>query len=566
MYPAVRPLGVCLLLAALLAAPSPASVTGVATAATAPAPTGGSRDTLVIGMNQEPDRLGRFSVMSAARVVEGALFAHIAPYTERWVRRPVLVEDFPTLANGRWQVRPDGRMRLVWRIRRGFRWHDGRPVTALDFRFTFAMVRHPATPGVSRAVLAKVEHVFVPNPDDPYTLVVQWRERYPFAGTLPFGEPVVFPRHRLEAAFLRSPARLPLDPYWRAPLGNGPYRFVEWVPGSHILLEAVPHFLLGTPRIRRLLFRFVPDATVLQTLAIAGQVDATEINGFGVEQALEVQRRGSGVVALFTPSLRWERILFNLDDPWLADRRVRWAIAHAIDREGIVRTLFQGRYPLAHTWLAPRHPASNPHVRRYAYNPARARQLLAEAGFTPGPDGVLRDPAGRRVELTIMSTAGVAVREQIEEIIQEQLRAVGIALRIDNRPASVLLGQITVRRQFPHLALYSTLFSLESTGFEGFHSSQIPSPANNWEGFNVMGWRHPENDRLLEAITTELDERRRHELLRRQQAIFAEELPALPLYFVPAIVTVPRTLRGVRPTGLFGSFLTWNAWEWAWAE
>lgn len=98
------------------------------------------------------------------------------------------------------------------------------------------------------------------------------------------------------------------------------------------------------------------------------------------------------------------------------------------------------------------------------YDPVRARILLAEAGFTPGPDSTPSDRNGRRVELTIMTTAGNAVREQIEQVIQEQLRAVGIDLRIDNRPASVFIGVITRRRQFPYLALYSTLFSLESLG------------------------------------------------------------------------------------------------------
>lgn len=148
---------------------------------------------------------------------------------------------------------------------------------------------------------------------------------------------------------------------------------------------------------------------------------------------------------------------------------------------------------------------------------------------------------------------------------ESDLRAVGIEVRIDNRPASVFIGMIT-RRQFPHMALYSTLFSLESTGYEGFHSSQIPGERNNWDGFNVMGWRNPENNRVLEQIGTELDEERRTRLLRRQQEIFSEDLPALPLYFAPSLTTSRKELRNVRPTGLFGSFLPWNIYEWSWQE
>jgi len=103
-------------------------------------------------------------------------------------------------------------------------------------------------------------------------------------------------------------------------------------------------------------------------------------------------------------------------------------------------------------------------------------------------------------------------------------------------------------------------------GYEGFHSSQIPSDANGWEGFNSMGWRNVENDRLLEAAAEELNEQQRIRLLRRQQEVLAEDLPALSLYFVPALTTARKALRGVRPTGLFGSFITWNAFEWFWQE
>lgn len=524
------------------------------------------RDAVVVGMAQEPDTLGRFSTMSAARVVENALFTFVAPYTDRWQRQPMLVERLPTLENGLWRLLPGGRMQATWRIRRGFTWHDGRPVTALDFRFTYGVLRNPLVPGISRLVLNKVEHVLVPDPQDPYTLIVQWKERYPFAGSLPFGEQLVLPRHLLESAYLRDPARLSFHPYWRAPIGNGPYQFVEWVPGSHITLEAYPAYLFGRPRIQRLIFRFVLDSTVLQAAAMTGEVDVTEINNFGVEQMIEIERRAPGVAAFYTPSLRWERIGFNLDDGWLHDRRVRRAIALAIDREGIVQAVYGGKYPVAHTWLAPQHPAFHPGVRRYRYDSGRARALLAEAGFTLGPDGILRDQEGHRVEMTLITTAGFSAREQVAQIIKAQLREVGIDVRLDLRPASVLIGTIIRRRQFPHMALWSTLFSPESTGYEGFHSGQIPSEANGWEGFNSIGWRNAENDRLLEAVGQQLHEQKRIRLLRRQQEVFAEDLPALPLYFVPALTTARKALRGIRPTGLFGSFITWNAYEWSWQK
>ncbi len=542
-----------------------AAVVSLGLAATG-APAAPARDTVIIGMGQEPDILGEFSIMSAEGVVRNVLWASVAPFTDRWVRMPLLVEKLPRVGDGDWELLPGGRMRVTWRLRRGFTWHDGRPVTALDFRFTYGMLRHPRTPQVSRFILRKVDNVTVPNPADPYTLVVQWNEPWPFAGSSPFGTDVIYPRHLLEAAYLKDPASLRAHPYWRAPVGNGPYRFVEWVPGSHITVEAYDRWPPGAPRIRRLVFRFILDSSVLLANVLAGQVDATEIGNFSLEQMAEVERRAPWMAAHYTESLRWERIDFNLDDEWLRDRRVRQALAYAIDREGIVAALFGGRQPVAHSWLPPRHPAHNPRVRRYPYDPARARALLAEAGFAPGPDGILRDGQGRRLELVFMTTAGHAAREQVQQLIREQLRAVGVDVRIDNRPSSVFLGTIVPRRQFPHLAMYTSVFSPESTAFDRFHSSQIPSAANNWEGNNRAGWRNAESDRLMEQLATELDPDRRNALLRRHQEVFAEDLPALPLYFGLSLTTARREIRGVRPTGLVGSFLPWNAWQWAWEE
>jgi len=528
------------------------------------APTG--RDTVVIGMAQEPDILGDFSIMAAAGVIHNPLWGYVAPFTDKWTRIPIMVEKLPTVKDGDWVVLPGNKMKVIWKLKRGFTWHDGRPVTALDYRFTYGMLRNPRTPQISRFILRKVDNVLVPNPNDPYTLVVQWNELWPFANASPFGNQIIYPRHVLEAAYLKDPATLKAHPYWRAPVANGPYKFVEWVSGSHITVEAYDRWPLGVPAIKRITFRFVLDSTVLVANQVAGSVDGTEINNFGIDQMVQIERRAPQIATHYTEALIWERIDFNLDNEWLKDRRVRQALAHAIDREAIVQTLFQGKQPVAHSWLAPKHPAYNANVKKYAYDVNRAKALLTEAGFTTGADGILRDASGKRVEMTFMTTAGNAPREQIQQIIKEQLKQVGIDLRIDNRPASVYFGSIVPRRQFPHLAMYASLFQPDSTAFDRFHSTQIPSQANNWEGNNRVGWRNAENDKIMEQIIGELDEGRRNALFKRHQEIFAEDLPSLPLYFRLSLTTMRKDVRNVKPTGLGTYYIPWNAWEWTYGE
>ncbi|MDR5683148.1 MAG: peptide ABC transporter substrate-binding protein [Armatimonadota bacterium] len=537
----------------------------VLASATLPADAQARRDTVTIAMAQEPDMLGPFSIMAAAGVVHNALFAFVAPFNERWQRVPMMAEKLPTLRDGDWQLLPNQKMRVTWRLRRGFTWHDGRPVTALDWRFTYGMLRNPRTPAISKFILNKVDNVSVPDPQNPYTMVVQWNELWPFAGAEPFGGPYPLPRHILERDYLRDPSRLKAHPYFRAPVGHGPYRFVEWVPGSHIALEAYDRFPLGAPAIRRLTFRFILDATVLQANVIAGNVDGAEIANLNCEQMRQIEQRNPQMDTHYRESVTVEWINFNLDNEWLRDKRVRQAIAHALDRPALASVSCPGgRQPVAHTWVAPGHPGHNANVKKYNHDPARARALLAEAGFVPGPDGILRDRAGRRVEMTIMTTAGNTTREQIQLAMRDQLKQVGIELRIDNRPASVFFGTVVPQRQFPHLAMYASLFTPESIPVNRFHSSQIPTRENGWVGDNRVGWRNAENDRLWEQLASELDERRRVALFRRQQEIFAEELPYLPLYFRLDLTASHRRLRNVRPTGLATYYLPWNVWEWRW--
>ena len=524
-----------------------------------------NRDIVVVGMAQEPDGLMMaFHSMAAGAAVNNSLLKGMVEYNDKWQLYPITVEKVPTLKDGDWELLPGGKMKVTWKFRKNFTWHDGKQYTALDASWTNLMLRNPRSPTVSRTVIRKIDNMLVPNSNDPFTLVVQWNERYPFAN---IGH-TVYPRHVLEKDYLRDPGQLKANKQNRFPIGNGPYKMAEWVAGSHMTLEAYDKYPLGVAKIKRQTWRFILDSTVLQANAIAGQVDVTEINNITDCGALEqIERRNSNVQGHYTPALIWEHVDLNLDNEWLRDKRVRQAIAHALDRAAIAEIACSGgRQPVAHAWLPERHEGYNKDVKKYTFDLARARALLAEAGFTMGPDGFLRDRAGKRFEMTIMTTAGNALREQVQQIMKDQLKAVGLDLRIDNRPAGVLFGQTTARRQFPHMVMYAWLMTPASLGNTLWKSDQIPTAANNWEGQNYPGFRHEENDRLLSQIETEIDTAKRVAMLKRQQEIWAEELPSIPLYFRLHLTTSPKAVRGVSPAGLAGTYINWNSSEWVWSQ
>ncbi|MBI2201241.1 MAG: hypothetical protein HYU43_04800, partial [Armatimonadetes bacterium] len=203
--------------------------------------------TVVIGVAQEPDAL-LFSAMQVAGEIQDVLYAYMVRYNDRGQLFPQLVEKIPTVKDGSWQILPGKKMRVTYKIKRGYTWHDGRPVTALDASWTYLMLRNPRSPTLSRFELRKIDNMLVPNPRDHYTLIVQWNEAHPFAN---LGHSV-FPKHVLEGAYNRDPSTLKGHRQARAPVGSGHYKFVEWIPGSHITFEAYEAFKEGRPSVQRL--------------------------------------------------------------------------------------------------------------------------------------------------------------------------------------------------------------------------------------------------------------------------------------------------------------------------
>lgn len=497
------------------------------------------RDTVIVGLVGEPDHIvPGFSRLAVAGHVSGTLFVGLVGLNADWQAYPRVAAEVPTLENGQWRLLPNDEMEITYKIRPGFKWHDGTPVTAGDVVFAWEVAREPRS-----GAIAPDPGISAMTASDPATLVVRWRERRAQANI--FGHSFL-PRHLLETQFRQDPATIRAGAFSARPIGNGPYQFVEWARGRHIRMQAVEDYAEGRPAIPTLIFRFFAS-----TAAVGGEELHVNFTGVGGGPQFET---------VPMPGLVFEHISINLESPLLRDRRVRQALLHAVDRETVRRQAWGATEELAHTWLPPRHPLHNPNVRQYEHSPDAARRLLTEAGWTPGPDGILRNAAGDRLDLVFMTTPGDARRERTQDLLIAQWRAVGIAVRKEN-PANFF--EVLGRRQFRHLGMFAWLMSPFTTGWDLWHSSRIPSEGNRWQGTNYYAWQHTENDRILDQAGRELSDARRAELMRRQQEIWADELPAIPLWFRHGLAFVHRDLQGVRPTNIGGG-LTWNVHEWAW--
>ena len=285
---------------------------------------------------------------------------------------------------------------------------------------------------------------------------------------------------------------------------------------------------------------------------------AGEPAGITIDQALAFEKRhGDDYQIVYKPGLIYEHLDVNLDNPILADVRVRQALIRGIDREAVNQQLFEGRQPVAHTSINPLDWVYDDEVPTYGYDVEAAAALLDEAGWTEMVDGVRHNGAGEALAIELMTTAGNRTRELVQQVLQSQWRELGIDVSIKNEPARVFFGETVSKRKFTGLAMFAWISSPENVPRTTLYSDQIPSEENGWSGQNYTGYANPELDRLLDDLERELDREKRRPMWAKVQEIYATDLPAIPLYFRADAHIWPLWLKGIVPTGHQYSSALW---------
>lgn len=531
-------------------------------------------DTVVLFTQQEPSCLQPMAdacQMFVAEVIRSLIFVDAVGMSSEWKFFPALAEKLPNLKDGDWKLNPNGTMTVNWRIKRGFTWHDGKPVTAEDWIWAYTVNMHPDYPSAARDVAERLASK--PTAPNPYALTVQWKKKYAFANLSVAGSGIL-PKAATERLFRQNPAKF--EQAWGIDVptvGNGPYVLRQWQKGSSMTAEANPQwkgidpYLPAKQGIRRVTYRFISDTNTIIANVLSGAADAVDETAIPFVQGLELEQRlaregRKDFVMTAEPGLIWEHIDLNLDNTHLKDKRVRQALIYAINREELVQQLFQGKQPVAHSWLPSKHYGYNANVKKYGFDAARARALLAEAGYTAGPDGIMVK-GGQKLSMRFTTTAGNRTREQVQQILQSQWKAVGIEVRIVNQPARAYFGDTLPKRDYD-LAMYAWVFGPNSD-CEGLYTSDgIPGPGSPG-GQNYPGYKNDQVDRICHAIPEELDEAKRAQGLRQMQEIWIEDLPVIPLYFRSDYTGHKANLQNFLPTGS-STPVTWNTPAWKWVR
>jgi len=440
----------------------------------------------------------------------------------------------------KWNVTNGGKT-ITFHLRKGVKWHDGVEFTAEDCLFTYQKFMDPkvATPYSSSYMdVAKAEIV------NRYTFRVTYKE--PFSPALESWAAGMIPKHLLEGKDINT------DAFNRKPIGTGPYRFKEWIAGQKIVLEANPDYFEGRPNIDTFLYRIIPDSTTMFQELLSGGVDMMGLTPLQYLRKSETRRIREHYDKFRYPANAYTYLGYNLTNPLFGSIAVRQALSYAIDRQSIIDGILLGlgkpcTGPFSYvSW------AYNPDARSYSYDPGRARRMLAEEGWQVGSQDGMLAKNGKPFRFTILTNQGNNERIHAAEIIQQNLKAVGIDVSIRVMEWQAFLEQID-KRSFDAIILGWSM-GRDPDLYDIWHSSKTKKGE-----YNFIGYKNAEVDRLLVEGRRTFDLKKRKKIYYRIHEILAEEQPYAFLYVPDALPIVHRRFKGIEvaPLGIMYNFIHW---------
>ncbi len=538
-----------LLLSACAAAGAPAAKeTTSQTGAAAPQQTG----TIII--RAEPPSLASRPLVGFSGSLNPPVYlfnATLAYTDEKEANYPDLVEALPQLNTETWRVFPDGRMETTYHLKAGLTWQDGTPLTPDDFAFAQKVY---ATPELGRATGMPTSEINEVVAKDSRTVLIRWSQPYPYAGQLSTDFPAL-PRHLLKKPYESVSAgdapSFVSDSFWTLNyVGLGPFKVDHWEPGVAIEASAFDGFALGKPKIDRIRLVPIGDPNTALAKMLSGEGDylVDAILGLDQGKTLEQEWRSTDAgTVFFAPVLiRLTQIQHRPEyakPKALLDVQVRKALAYAFDVPGALDVMTDGKGVATWTMTSPRadyYPIVERGITKRPYNPRMTLQLLEQAGYTQGADGIYISSGGERLEMELWNTGGTF--EQENRIFADGLRKAGIGAS-DQTLGPALLSDPKQR------ALISGLFTgganVIDQRLEQHSPDDIPRPENHWQGNNRGGWDSQEYGRLWDAYNRTLDRNERVQQIAQMEHLINEDVGTIPHYLSVIVTAHSAKLEGV---------------------
>ena len=519
---------------------------------------------LKIGISQEFETLNPLiKQMMATTYIYGMVNRNLVTMNAKGEYIPMIAESIPDFENGEAKfITENGNKKIKanWKIKEEAKWGDGTPVTAYDVKLAWSTALLDTVSVGEKKLYSQVERIEI-DPKNPKHFSFIYKEamwNYYQLGSfylLPahLEKPVVEKHGKKVEGYAKNTlyTKDPTNPG----LYNGPYLIDELKLGSHLILKPNPHFYGKKPEIKTIIIKLLQNTGTLEANLRSGSIDMVSVLGMSFDQALSFEKKVNLMNLPFNvnykASLVYEHIDLNMENELLKDIKVRRALVHAIDRKKLTLALFEGKQQMAYHNVAPLDPwyTDDPKkIRLYKPSKRKARKLLEKAGWKLKDDG-FRYKDGKRLEFTIMTTAGNKTRELIQAFIQNELKSVGIKLNIKNEPARVFFSQTVLKGEYPHMALFAWISAPESVPRSSLHSNSIPNESNAFSGQNTGKWRNKQVDKIIDELEFEFDSEERKKMVAKLLKIYTDEVPVIPLYYRSDVSVTPKGLKNYELTG-----------------
>jgi peptide/nickel transport system substrate-binding protein len=472
---------------------------------------------------------------SAAAAISGNIFNKLLKYDKNLDLEGELVES--------WQISADQKT-ITFKLKPNLKWADGKPLTSADVLWTWQAVIDEKTGSPYASDYQLVKKAETP---DALTFSVTYEHAYAPALDSWSGLQIL-PKHLLEGQDLHTTA------FARKPVGSNYYQLDSWAHGENLRLSRNPSAVLGQAKIDQLITRIIPDSSAQFLELMAGNIDSMSLDPIKYARIIPARPELQQKLNLYKElGSGYTYMGFNLKHKPFDDIRVRKAINYAIDKQEIIDGVYLG---LGIDIASPYKPGtrwSNPDLKPYPYDPAKAKALLKEAGFTPNKDGILeRD--GKPFSFEIITNQNKE-REKSAVLIQRRLKDVGIQVNIRAIEWASFISRFIKTGDFDVVVLGWGL-GLDPDQYNIWHSSQ-QAPGQ----FNFIGYNNPEIDKLLEQGRLELNPDKRMKIYHEFARVLLEDSPIVYLSAGYGLTAIHKRVKGIDspapPAGVGWNSETW---------
>lgn len=438
----------------------------------------------------------------------------------------------------------DNQLTYTIKLKENVKFHDGEPLTADDVVFTIDSILDDNNASFLKSDFSEVDSVTKTN---DYTLELKLKQ--PFTPLLDKLTAPILPKHAFEGVDMRTAE------FNGHPIGAGPYMFEKWDRGTSLTFKAYTNFHGTKPSIEKVIFKFIPDSNVRALQLKSGEVDIALLDPVQAVSLKEEEK--INIHAIDTADYRG--ILYNMNKEVWQDVNVRRAFSYATDRSQIVKGILKGYGTEAYSPLQ-KHAFNNEDVEKYAYDVEKAKELLDEAGWTEGQDGI-RVKDGETLTFTITVPATDTVRVNIANYVAEGFKAIGADVKV----AALDWSAISIDEADAFIIAWGSPYDADHHTHILFHTDQSSKTS---AGYNFGSYSNRAVDELLEKGRLSTDENGRKAAYMAFQAELAEDPPFDFIAYVDAIYGMNKNVDGVkeRTLGHHGSGFLWNVEEWKWND